>query len=114
MRLLKRLKIHLPNQPVVYKMEKKARKTKIKLPEGLKKDFKRRLTKAMKEDNGECLSFAVEMGEIIKEVGVSAIARATGLNRTGLYASFGETKTEPRFSSVVKICRALGIRFSVR
>ncbi|RMD68615.1 MAG: putative addiction module antidote protein, partial [Gammaproteobacteria bacterium] len=47
-----------------------------------------------------------------RAVGMTEIAKKAGITRASLYkALFGETS--PRFETIIKVCRALGLRLSV-
>ncbi|NVK30021.1 MAG: putative addiction module antidote protein [Gammaproteobacteria bacterium] len=57
--------------------------------------------------------FVVALGNVIKHKGVANIARASGLNRESLYKLTREPIRQPRWDTVHKIFKALGIKIQV-
>jgi probable addiction module antidote protein len=54
------------------------------------------------------------LGNVVKTQNISATARATGLNRAGLYRSFSINKGgDPRLSTLTKIMDSFGYRLSL-
>ncbi|MDU6532402.1 addiction module antidote protein [Alloscardovia omnicolens] len=56
--------------------------------------------------------FPAVLGEVAREYGMSAIAQDTELGRESLYKSLSEGGN-PSFSTVLKVVKALGFRFSI-
>jgi probable addiction module antidote protein len=52
------------------------------------------------------------LGDIARAKGMSAVARETGLSRESLYKSLSEDGN-PSFATVLKVAKALGLRFRV-
>jgi probable addiction module antidote protein len=57
--------------------------------------------------------FLAALGYLAKKKGISDIARQTGLNRESLYKSFSG-KGNPKFSTVIKVSKALGIKLNAK
>ncbi|MDR1827601.1 MAG: putative addiction module antidote protein [Methylobacteriaceae bacterium] len=56
--------------------------------------------------------FLTALGDVAKAKGVTQLAKDTGLSRESLYKTFSEG-TKPRFETIVKITRALGVPLSL-
>lgn len=63
---------------------------------------------AVLEENDDAL-LLVALGNIAKARGMSAVAREAGLGRESLYKALSP-EGNPRFDTVMKVARALGIR----
>lgn len=59
-------------------------------------------------EEGDQTEFLRAMGYIAKAKGMTQIAQETGLGRTSLYKTFQEN-AEPKFSTVLKIMKSLGL-----
>lgn len=57
--------------------------------------------------------FLAALGNIAKARGVSQLAKDTGLSRESLYKTFS-AGTKPRFETILKISRALGVPLGVK
>jgi probable addiction module antidote protein len=66
----------------------------------------------IEESDGDPASIAVALGEIARAKGMSQIARETGLGRESLYKTLS-AEGNPEFSTVLKVMRALGLKFHV-
>ena len=66
---------------------------------------------AVLEDGDPDLLKAV-LGDIARAKGMTEIAQAAGLGRTNLYKALSPDGN-PEFATVVKVLKALGLRFSV-
>jgi probable addiction module antidote protein len=53
------------------------------------------------------------LGDIARARGMAEIAKATGLGRESLYKALAPG-AKPRFDTVLKVARALGVRFSAQ
>lgn len=53
------------------------------------------------------------LGDIARAQGMTSVARATGLGRESLYKAL-TPGTKPRFDTVMKVARALGVRFTAQ
>lgn len=69
------------------------------------------LSAVMEADNPELLLAA--LGDVVRARGVAQVAAASGLGRESLYKVF-EPGAKPRFETVLKIARALGVRLIAR
>ena len=57
--------------------------------------------------------FITALGNVAKARGVTQLAKDTGLSRESLYKTFSPS-TKPRFETIVKISKALGVSFSIK
>jgi len=57
--------------------------------------------------------FLAALGNVAKARGVAQLARDTGLSRESLYKTFSPG-TKPRFETILKISKALGVPFSIK
>jgi probable addiction module antidote protein len=69
------------------------------------------LTAILEADDPDLL--LVALGDVARAKGMSHVARDTGLGRESLYKALAPG-AKPRFDTVLKVARALGVRFSVR
>lgn len=56
--------------------------------------------------------FLLALKDVAKSIGVSKIAKKTGLNREHIYKMLSE-KGDPQISSLVALLKAVGIRFTI-
>ncbi len=56
--------------------------------------------------------FLMALGNVAKARGMTQLAKDTGLSRESLYKTFSPG-TKPRFETILKISRALGVPLSV-
>ena len=64
---------------------------------------------ALEEDDLDLLLLA--LGDVARARGMANIARETGLGRESLYKTLSPG-AKPRFDTIVKVARALGVRFT--
>ena len=69
------------------------------------------LSAVLEEDDPGLLSAA--LGDIAQARGMADIASASGLTREALYKAL-RPGAQPRFDTVSRVCRALGLKFTVR
>ena len=67
---------------------------------------------AILEDDDPGL-LAAALGDIAKARGMGEIAQAAGLTREALYKAL-RRDAQPRFDTVSRVCRALGLKLEVR
>jgi len=65
------------------------------------------LTVIMEENDPALLAAA--LGDVARARGMSDIAKASGLSREALYKAL-RPNAHPRFDTIAKVCRALGVR----
>ena len=66
------------------------------------------------EEAGDDAAFiAKALGDIARAKGMSQLARDTGLGRESLYKALAPG-AKPRFETVVKVARALGVKFTAQ
>jgi probable addiction module antidote protein len=68
------------------------------------------LTAILEEEDPALLAAA--LGDIARARGMTEIARASGLTREALYRAL-RPNAQPRFDTVAKVCKALGVRLVV-
>jgi probable addiction module antidote protein len=68
------------------------------------------LDACIEESDGDAAFIAKALGDLARAQGMSKVARETGLSRESLYKSLSGER-EPDFSTVLKVVKALGIRF---
>ncbi len=61
-------------------------------------------------DEGDTEFFIRALGTVARAKGMSQIAQDAGLGRESLYKAFNG---DPRFSTVAKVLKALGLKFSI-
>lgn len=66
------------------------------------------LTATLEADDSELLLFA--LGDVARAKGMAQVAKASGLGRESLYKALAPG-AKPRFDTVLKVARALGVRF---
>lgn len=69
------------------------------------------MTTVLEQDDPELLLLA--LGDIARARGMAQIAKDAGLGRESLYKALAPG-AKPRFDTVVKVARALGVRLSAR
>ncbi len=69
------------------------------------------LSAVMEEDDPNLLAAA--LGDIARARGISKLASEVGMSREGLYKALSGNGN-PAFSTVVKVARALGLRFTIQ
>jgi probable addiction module antidote protein len=67
---------------------------------------------ALEEAGDDPAFMAAVLGDVARSRGMAQTARAAGLTREGLYKSLGPDGN-PSYATMVKVLRALGLRFSV-
>ena len=66
------------------------------------------LTAILEDDDPALLAAA--LGDIARARGMTEIAKASGITREALYKALRADAQPPRFETVAKVCRALGVR----
>lgn len=64
-------------------------------------------------ETGEPALLAAALGDVARARGMAEIAAASGLTREGLYKAL-RADAQPRFDTVNRVCRALGVRLVVQ
>lgn len=64
----------------------------------------------LEEAPDDAVGIARALGDIARAKGMSQVARDAGLSRESLYKALGENGN-PSFATVLKVVRALGVRF---
>jgi probable addiction module antidote protein len=64
------------------------------------------------EDPEDSESFSHALGDVARAVGMTEVARRTGLGRESLYKSLNEDGN-PSFATVMKVLAAVGMQFRV-
>ena len=64
----------------------------------------------LEEAPDDAAGIARALGDIARAKGMSQVARDAGLSRESLYKALSETGN-PSFSTVLKVARALGVKF---
>lgn len=64
----------------------------------------------LEEAPDDAAGIARALGDIARAKGMTQVARDAGLSRESLYKALGENGN-PSFSTVLKVARALGVRF---
>lgn len=62
-------------------------------------------------EDGDPALIANALGDIARAIGMSDIARESGISREGLYKALSE-KGDPKLSTLLKVTRAMGLQFS--
>jgi probable addiction module antidote protein len=68
------------------------------------------LTIVLEEDDPAALAQA--LNSIAKARGMTEISRAAGMSREALYKAL-RPNAKPRFDTIAKVCKALGVRLNV-
>ncbi|MCT8344354.1 MULTISPECIES: addiction module antidote protein [Photorhabdus] len=74
-------------------------------------DIQLYLEEVMKEDNPALILSA--LGDIAKARNMSQLAKEVGISREGLYKALSG-KGNPTFTTILKIVKALGLRFELQ
>ena len=69
------------------------------------------LAACLEDSNPEV--FLAALGDVAKARGITQLAKDTGLGRESLYKTFSPG-TKPRFETIMKIAKALGVSISVK
>lgn len=69
------------------------------------------MTAVLETENPDLLLMA--LGDVARARGMAQVAKAAGLGRESLYKALAPG-AKPRFDTVVKVARALGIRITAR
>ena len=69
------------------------------------------MTAVLETDNPDLLLLA--LGDVARARGMAEVAKAAGLGRESLYKALAQG-AKPRFDTVVKVARALGVRLTAR
>ena len=69
------------------------------------------LTIVMEE--GDPSALAEALGSVARAHGMTEIARASGMSREALYKAL-RPNAQPRFETVAKVCRAMGVRLTAQ
>ena len=69
------------------------------------------LAACLEDSNPEL--FLSALGDVAKARGIAQLAKDTGLGRESLYKTFSPG-TKPRFETIMKIAKALGVPISVK
>jgi probable addiction module antidote protein len=64
-------------------------------------------------DDGDARIVAAALGDIARAVGMSTVARETGLGRESLYKALSDNGN-PELGTVLRVLRAVGLRLQVR
>ena len=67
------------------------------------------LEACFEEDEGDGALIRQALGVVARAKGINQLAKDTGLSRENLYSALSETQ-KPEFSTVLKVCHALGVR----
>ena len=63
-------------------------------------------------EDGDPSLIADALGDVARALGMTALAKQTGLSREGLYKALSE-KGDPQLSTLLSVTKALGLRLSV-
>ena len=63
-------------------------------------------------EDGDTALIATALGNVARAKGMTAVAREAGVTRDTLYKALSETG-DPRFSTLLNVIRALGLRLTV-
>lgn len=63
-------------------------------------------------EDGDPGLLAAALGDVARARGMTQIAQATGLTREALYKAL-RPDAQPRFDTIQKVCRALGVKLTV-
>jgi len=69
------------------------------------------LTVVLEEDDPAALAHA--LGSIARARGMTEIANAAGISREALYKAL-RADAQPRFETIAKVCKALGVKLTVQ
>jgi probable addiction module antidote protein len=71
------------------------------------------LEAAIEESDGDAAFIASALGDIARAQGMSELSQKTGLGPESLYKALSKTGN-PKFSTVLKVAKALGMRFEIK
>jgi len=83
------------------------------LPRRLRHEYQERLDEACRLDTGDGKIIVRVLGAIARDIGVIAVTKHSGLERTSFYRSFSG-KSDPRIGTICRIIRGLGLRAEIR
>lgn len=63
-------------------------------------------------EDGDATEFIAALGDVARAKGMAELAEKTGLGRESLYKTLSG-KSKPRFDTVIKITRALGLNLNL-
>ena len=63
-------------------------------------------------EDGDAAEFITALGDVARAKGMAELAEKTGLGRESLYKTLSG-KSKPRFDTVIKITRALGLNLNL-
>jgi probable addiction module antidote protein len=63
-------------------------------------------------DDGDSALLAAALGDIARARGMTEIANSAGMTREALYKAL-RPDSKPRFDTISKVCKALGVRLHV-
>ena len=63
--------------------------------------------------NGDSQNLVVALGQISKAIGMTTIAKRTGMSRTSLYKALHED-AKPQFHTVFKVLQAVGSEIEIK
>ena len=64
-------------------------------------------------EDGDPALLAAALGDVARARGMTEIAKASGLTREALYKAL-RPDAQPRFDTIARVCRALGVRLTVQ
>lgn len=64
-------------------------------------------------DEGDPSFITVALGDVVRSIGMSAVAREAGVTREALYKALSETG-DPKLTTLVKVMGALNLKLSAR
>lgn len=64
-------------------------------------------------EDGDPAMLAVTLGDIARARGMTQIAKDSGITREALYRAL-RTGSSPRFETIARVCKALGVRLVVQ
>jgi probable addiction module antidote protein len=70
------------------------------------------LEASIEESNGDPAFIARALGDIARAIGMTKVAKATGLSRESLYKSLSGQRS-PDFATVLQVAKAVGVRLQV-
>lgn len=69
---------------------------------------------ALEESADDPTAVPRALGVIARSKNMSELARRVGMSRDGLYRALSDQGNNPTWSTVLKVTRALGLRFTLR
>ncbi len=83
------------------------------LPQELKKEYQRRLDKAIRNDTGDGASIRNEMCVICREIGMSRVANVSGIEK-GLFYRLFNGKNDLKIGPTLLVLRSFGCSLRLR